>query len=407
MNLLVVYRGLPWPIQEGNHLRILHIFQRLAARHQVHLLSLVDNATRKEDLPALQASGIFTSITLLPFPPRRGLGRLATNVGVEPIAALKVEYPGFSRRIYERVGELTEELGLDAGYVFGTWADALYTESATRLPTVLDVCDSRALYFRRRAEAPETGAVQRLRARQLTKRFEGLERHLLEVYPLATVVSPHDRDYLLDLVPGARVELIPNGVDLEAFVPPQEDLEKSGNLILFGNMDFEPNVDAAVHFAREIFPAVRASHPEATFTIAGVRPAAEVLALAAEVPGVEVTGSVDEMAPWITRSSMLVAPMRFGAGIKNKVLEAMAMERPVVASSMGVEAMHPEVAALVRVADEPAAFAAAVCALLDDRGLRRELGRKGRNAMARLHSWETTAARYEALFAELALLPAG
>jgi glycosyltransferase involved in cell wall biosynthesis len=177
--------------------------------------------------------------------------------------------------------------------------------------------------------------------------------------------------------------------------------EIPGNLLLFGNMDFLPNYDAAIHFATDILPLVRRTHPEATFTVVGTDPLPEVLALA-EIEGVEVTGRVEDLKPWIQRASMLVAPMRFGAGIKNKVLEAMAVEKPVVTNSTGVEAMYPEVKDLLSLADTPADFAAAVCALLDDSARRHELGRRGREVMAKLHSWESAAEAYERIFEQLA-----
>jgi glycosyltransferase involved in cell wall biosynthesis len=218
---------------------------------------------------------------------------------------------------------------------------------------------------------------------------------------MSTVVSPLDKEALEQLVPGCRVELIPNGVDLDMFQPVVEIEEIPGNLILFGNMDFLPNYDAAIHFANDILPLVRKSHPEATFTIVGTNPLPEVLALSA-IDGVEVTGRVEDLKPYIQRATMLVAPMRFGAGIKNKVLESMAVEKPVVTNSTGVEAMHPQVRELLCLADDAQAFADEVCALLDDPQRRHDLGKRGRQVMADVHSWDTAAEKYEALFAELA-----
>lgn len=401
MRILVVYRGLPWPIWEGYHLRILHLFRRLARRHEVHLLGLVHEAEQAAQLSPLEREGIFASITLQWLPARHWLGRVRTNLGLNPPAALKAEYPGFGRRLHALVEDLLRRHRLQVGYCFDPWADVLFTD-ALLLPTLMDVCDSRAFFYRRKLERGRLPLAQRLRTWQLRKRFEALERYCLRRFPIATVVSPADRDGLLELEPSARVEIIPNGVDLEMFAPQPQVAEQPGNLILFGNMDFLPNADAAVRFAREILPQVRRRHPEATFTVVGTNPLPEVRALAAEIPGVEVTGKVDDLKPWIARACMLVAPIRFGAGIKNKVLETMAMEKPVVCSATSVEAMNEEVAALVQLAGSDAEFAAAVSGLLDDPARRRELGRAGRAAMQRHHSWDTAAARYEALLAELA-----
>jgi glycosyltransferase involved in cell wall biosynthesis len=402
VRILIVYRGLPWPIWEGYHLRVLHLFRRLARRHEVHLLGLLhteEQAAREVDLAR---EGIFASIRTLWLPRRSPWGRLRTNLGLGPApAAFHAEYPGFARRLRGVLADLRDRHGLEAGYVFDPWADLLLAEALV-LPTLLDVCDRRTLFFRRRAERGDLGFLARLRNAQMRRRYAGYEAFLLRRYPVATVVSPADRQECLRLCPEARVEVIPNGVDLEMFRPLPEVAEIPGRLILFGNMDFLPNADAAVRVARCILPRVRERHPEASFTIVGTRPLPEVRRLAEEVPGVEVTGRVEDLKPWIARACMLVAPMRFGAGIKNKVLESLAMEKPVVTNATGTEALGPEVRRLLVTGESDEELARAVSELLDDSARRRELGRLGREAMARHHSWDAAAARYEALLAELA-----
>jgi glycosyltransferase involved in cell wall biosynthesis len=320
---------------------------------------------------------------------------------VGPVAAFQAEYPGFRSALQEEVRALKAKLELDVAYVFDPWADLWFSGAALEIPTLLDVCDCRTMFYERRLERGALSLKEQVRTRQLLHRFRAFESFMLERYPMSTVVSPLDRDCLQRLKPGCRVELIPNGVDLEMFKPVAGVEEIPGNLILFGNMDFLPNYDAAIHFAQDILPLVRRTHPEVTFTVVGTNPLPEVIALGG-IDGVEVTGRVEDLKPWIQRAAMLVAPMRFGAGIKNKVLEAMAVEKPVVTNSTGVEAMQPEVSELLCLADSPADFAAAVCALLDDKSRRRELGTKGREVMARLHSWDTATEAYERLFQELA-----
>jgi glycosyltransferase involved in cell wall biosynthesis len=401
MRLLVTYRGLPWPISEGYHLRVLHLFRRLAQRHEVHLLALVHEEEQRRQLPALEADGLFASIRLREVPPRRAFGRLRSNLGLSPVADFAAEYPGFSATLAREVAAMRDELGLDAGYVFDPWADLWYREAVAELPTLLDVCDCRTLFYERRLERGDLGLGGRLRTGQLRRRFLAYETFCLQRYPVSTVVSPHDRERLLGMRPDAEVHVIPNGVDLEMFRPVEGVKEEPGNLIVFGNMDFLPNIDAAVRFGRDILPLVRERHPDASFTVVGTNPVPEVQALA-ELPGVEVTGRVEDLKPWIQRASMLVAPMRYGAGIKNKVLEAMAVEKPVVTNATGVEAMHPDVAALLTLAEGDRDFADAVSSLLDDPERRRELGRRGRETMARLHSWDAAAEAYEALFERLA-----
>jgi glycosyltransferase involved in cell wall biosynthesis len=401
MQILVVYRGMPWPISEGYHLRILHIFRRLSKRHDVHLLALNHSDEQRAQLPFVEADGLFSSITMRNVPSRSSAGRIRTNLGISPVSDFHAEYPGFSEKLSAEAKQMVETLSIDAAYVFDPWADLWFSAAAQHVPTLLDVCDCRSLFYQRRLDRADLGLSERLRTKQLLKRFTQYETATLNTYPMSTVVSPLDKEALEQLVPGCRVELIPNGVDLDMFQPVAEIEEIPGNLILFGNMDFLPNYDAAIHFANDILPLVRKSHPEATFTIVGTNPLPEVLELS-KIDGVEVTGRVEDLKPYIQRATMLVAPMRFGAGIKNKVLESMAVEKPVVTNSTGVEAMHPQVRELLCLADDAQTFADEVCALLDDPQRRHDLGKRGRKVMADVHSWDTVAEKYETLFAELA-----
>ncbi len=401
MRFLVVYRGLPWPLSEGYHLRVLHLFRRLAERHEIHLLALVHEDEQRAKLPELEREGPFATIRMVDLPRRRVLARLGTNLGLPPAASLLREYPGFAARLAELAAELQAERGIAAAYLFDPWADVLWHEAGRVLPTLHDVCDSRSLYYQRQLEAGELGPIGRWRVRQLLRRFRGFEGFALRAYPITTAVSPQDQAALRELAPGARVELIPNGVDLEQFAPDPAVEEQPAGLLMFGNMDFLPNVDATVRFARQILPRVQQRFPEATFTAVGTNPVEEVRALA-ELPGVEITGRVEDLRPYLARSAMLVAPMRYGAGIKNKVLEALAAERPVVTSSRAAQALHPEAVALLELADDDQAFADAVCRLLADPARRREIGQRGRETMRRRHSWEAAAAAYEELLLELA-----
>jgi len=303
MRLLVVYRGLPWPYSEGYHLRILHLFSRLAKRHEVHLLALIQDQEQRDKLKSLQEQNIFSSITLLDAPPRSGLGRFRTNLGLGPVAAFRSEYPGFDKRVAAETEKLVAQHQIDAAYVFDPWADLWFRSGAAVIPTLLDVCDCRTLFYDRHLDRGGLSLAESIRTRQLRRRFLAFETFAMKLYPVATVVSPLDQERLKRMHPGGRVELIPNGVDLDMFQPVEGVEEIPGNLILFGNMDFLPNVDAAIHFARDILPLVRARHPQASFTIVGTNPVPEVLTLAG-LPGVEVTGRVEDLKPFIQRSCM-------------------------------------------------------------------------------------------------------
>ncbi len=400
MRILAVYRGLPWPRQEGYHLRLLALAEHWSQRHEVNLLGLIHEDPQEELLASVRSLSCFAEVRILRMPARSGLGRIRTHLGLNPAASLLAERPGLDVQLERTVRDWQDEANMDVAWVFDPWADVFFHRAANQLPSLLDVCDCRSLYYQRRLEDPGLSLLQRLRFRQLHRRFRGLESFALQAYPLATAVSQDDRTALLELESSARVEVIPNGVDGDRFASPEGSVPEAGHLILFGNLDFLPNSDAALHFARDIFPLIRQSHPEVRFSILGTNPGAEVSALAAQ-DGVEVVGEVEDLRPWLARAAMLVAPIRYGAGIKNKILETAAAARPVVCSTRATASLHKDVQEHLRVADQPQAFAEQVCALLDHPVRALELGQSLQVAVKTHHTWAAAATRYEELFATL------
>jgi glycosyltransferase involved in cell wall biosynthesis len=199
--------------------------------------------------------------------------------------------------------------------------------------------------------------------------------------------------------PGSRVETIPNGVDTEFFAPRPGASEP--DLVAFeGNLSFEPNVDAARVLCTDVLPRVWKERPGVRAVLVGRDPTPEVRAFASGQ--VEVTGTVADVRDALCRASVFACPMRLGAGIKNKVLQAWALGLPVVATpqALGGLAALDGVNALIRA--DPPAFAQAVCKLLADRELARELGRNGRELVVQRYTWRAQAERFDALFREVA-----
>ncbi len=201
-------------------------------------------------------------------------------------------------------------------------------------------------------------------------------------------------------VKGCDISALDNGVDLEYFsadasfspvAVPARPL-----LVFTGQMDYRPNIEAVASLAREALPLIRASHPAATFAIVGRKPSSEVAALA-DLPGVLVTGSVPDVRGWLAAADVVVAPLRTARGVQNKVLEAMAMARPVVASPQaaeGIDARHGEE---LIVADNPQAEAEAVLALLADPDRAAQIGRAARARMEARYSWAQALAPLQGL----------
>jgi len=197
-----------------------------------------------------------------------------------------------------------------------------------------------------------------------------------------------------------RLDVLENGVDLNYFSP-QADVPsiecKHRPLIVFtGQMDYRPNVEAVAGFAREAFPSIRAVHPQAVFAIVGRNPAQEVQRLA-DIPGVIVTGSVPDVRGWLAAADVVVGPLRIARGIQNKVLEAMAMGRPVVASRQAAEGIDAQDDRHILIADGTSGEAEAVLALLADPARAAALGQAARAQVEARYDWATTLAPLRAM----------
>jgi len=190
----------------------------------------------------------------------------------------------------------------------------------------------------------------------------------------------------------ARVKAIGNGIDLEFYGAPDvqpEGLEQSGPMILFtGQMDYQPNVQAVQSFSNEVMPDILARFPEARFAIVGRAPAARVKQLDGR-NGTTVVGSVDDIRRWIMAADVVVAPLRIARGIQNKVLEAMAMAKPVVASACAAEGIDAISGEHFLIAESVGDEARLVCELLDNPQQARRLGEQAKRLIDTQYSWQT------------------
>jgi polysaccharide biosynthesis protein PslH len=211
-------------------------------------------------------------------------------------------------------------------------------------------------------------------------------------------VSEEDRRALRTELPGLEAAVVPNGVDLERFSPAGEP--KGASAVFVGKMDYRPNVDAVRWFCAEVLPRVRAAVPGFVFTVVGSRPVSAVRELG-RLPGVRVTGRVAETRPYVRDAAIAVVPLRAGSGTRLKILEALAMGRPVVSTTLGCEGLDTVDGAHLAVADSPEGFAERVVRLLRHDGERARLGRHGRQLVAERYGWTASVARLEATYEEL------
>jgi glycosyltransferase involved in cell wall biosynthesis len=380
MRILLVSEMVPYlPSHDGFRLIAANLVRELCARHEYHLIAI---ALGNEGPAQLNwARNYCRSCSII----RTGGGASARFRALTGRAD-----PTLARVVADAARSLQPEVI----HLEGVGLASLLRDQPLPARALLCVHDSKSLRYREFARFAHSPRA-RARMRALAMIARRCERRWLRYADRVVVTSPADRDALASVVSPERLAVIANGVNLDyfAFRPAPED----GRIVFTGNMSWPPNEDAAEHFARVILPAVRLHAAGASFWIVGAEPSARVLALA-KLPGVHVTGTVDDLRPWLQSAAVYVSPLRFGLGVKNKILEAMASGAPIVATSpslSGTPLVHGE---HLIVADGDAEIAAAVVEVLGDTALASSLSLAARRKVESEYSWSSVACKYEQLF---------
>lgn len=371
--------------------------KHLAARgHQITLLALVSSAKEAADLEEMtrychQVEGV-------PFPRWRPPWNLLLALPRPsfPLQAAYTSSPAMVRRIRQRL----QREPFDVVHVEHL-RSSTFANAADGVPTVWDSVDCISLLFERTLQSgPSLGS--RLMARAdlaRTRRYEGQQvgRHAVTL-----VTSPEDQEALQNLVrrwgdPAAgEIVVLPNGVDLTYFAP-QEPPRQPDRVIFTGKMSYHANVAAALYLGREIMPRVWQQRPDVRLQIVGKDPVPAVRALADD-PRVVVTGYVPDMRPFLAGAAVSATPIRYGVGIQNKVLEAMAMGTPVVTMPQARTALLAREGEHLLIGESADDFAAQVVRLLNDRELAAQIGAAGRRYVEAHHDWNHLAARLEEVY---------
>jgi glycosyltransferase involved in cell wall biosynthesis len=256
------------------------------------------------------------------------------------------------------------------------------------VPTVLTHHNIESQLMSRRAQVETRPLMKRFLARESAK-LEAYEREHSPRCDINVTMSATDAQLLAKLAPGARIALVPNGVDTAYFTPDNSD--ESPGLIYTGGMNMFANADAVLYFLAEIWPMIRAANPEVRFFAVGQDPPRALRDIADADPRVIVTGYVDDIRPYVRKASVYVVPLRVGGGTRLKVLDAMAMGKAIVSTSIGCEGIDVVDGRHIVIADEPAVFAERTVELLADGKRRNELSRAARSRVESLYAWPAMA----------------
>jgi glycosyltransferase involved in cell wall biosynthesis len=278
----------------------------------------------------------------------------------------------------------------------------LYLKEHTNLPVIWDSVDCITHLFRQ-AALQSKSVKGRFRSWLDLERTAWYEGWLLDKFNHVLVTSPVDREALLSLKPKnslpAPISVLGNGVDVDHFSPDPTVEREPATLVISGKMSYHANVTMTLHLVREIMPHVWQQRPDARLMIVGKDPTREIQALA-ENPNIIVTGTVDSLPPYLQRATVAVAPITYGAGIQNKILEAMGCGTPVVTTPQAISALSIEPGRDLLVADSPESYAQAILTILENRQQQAQLSRNGRSYVEQYHHWPNVARRLETIYAE-------
>lgn len=388
--ILFLCHRIPYPPDKGDKIRAFHLLEHLARSYDVHLGCLADDARDLQYLPALRART--ASVGCFAFAP--GMARLGSLVGLTSGRALSLAY-FWNRELAAWVTRTLACRPIAQVFLFSS-AMAQYVMQRSDLPRILDMVDVDSEKFA--AYAPDAPLPMRLLWRREARKLLAFERLAARHCDRTLFVSPAEEARFLRLAPecAGRTDWVENGVDHDYFSPQHEFASPFAPgetpIVFTGRMDYKPNIDAVTWFSDAVLP--RFAAPSPLFVIVGAEPAPAVKALARR-PGVRVTGRVADTRPYLAHAALVVAPLRIGRGIQNKVLEAMALGRPVLASPAAIEGIRTGAGQTVLVA----ADAGETVRLAEEvlKGRHPGLGAAARRAVVRFHDWQATLARLDAI----------
>lgn len=388
MKILLLVPALPWPPHTGATQRIAAIAERLAARHEMFLFALEGEAGSVEATIAAPFARVKT-IRYPGLPPRTAFG-FWSQVLRDPLpkAVRQAVSDDALTHAATFAGECAPDAIVAEPIEMAPYLDACAAAApgATTMMGWIDVVSKNIA----RQTSRDTAFSHRVHARAEVRKMARLERAVAHRVDVRTCVSAVDQE-ILQAMTGEPFVLAPNGVDTERFTPVHGAVNER-QVLFVGPLGFAPNRDGVQWFADDVLPSL----PGVTLTVAG-----EPSGFAAP-PGVGLAGRVSDTRPMTARAGAVVVPLRSGSGTRLKILEALAMGKAVITTTIGAEGLDVRGDEHLLIADDAAAFAAATRRVLDDADLRERLGRSGRALVERRYQWEPTVRAIEE-----ALRPAG
>ncbi len=394
MKLLFLTHTSPNPPDDGMRSTCYALLREMSKTHEVSLLSLVESDQEAKQIGEIRPW--LKNLEVVKHDIPRSIFRRIQNILFEntPFCVVQFMSEAFAKKMRDLISkEKFDLVHFTSINISGYW-DCLGNTPGLFFPH-----DSVSMQFHRNA-GQEPNWLKKFYLYAQSRKARHFEKTMIPKFTKTVVVSEVDRQWILKFLPQAQIPVIPGGVDPERFKPLNIS-DDFPSVIFRGVMNFIPNMDTVLHFHKEILPLIRKEFPNLKFYVVGKLPPPEILALH-DGKSVIVAGLVPSIQEYMAKATVNICPMRSGSGMKNKVLEAWAMERAVVASSIACDGIDISDEKDILVADEPQQFADAVIRLLKDPSLRASLGRAGREKCIRQYTWAYVATMFEKVYKEMA-----
>lgn len=380
MHVLQITPQLPWPPDNGGRMALYQLVRQISRHHKLTLLSLCQEDPR-EGIPALAP---FCD-NLVTVEDRTGsiFSLLDAATSERPLAMSRFH----SRAVAKRAADLCETRDIDIVHFDHLQTAAYVRALPAQMPTVLRQhnVESRILErYAHTAAQPFLRPLIRGQARAVA-RYEATS---CTRFDQCLAVTPVDAAQLRQLAPDATIDVLPDGVDVEFFRPDPTCLPDEERVVTTGDYTWGPTRDGLLFLCREVWPGLRRVRPQARLTIVGKNIPDEIRD-DADNKGIDIAGYVTDVRPEILRAALFLAPTRVGSGIRIKILEAMALGRPVIATTIGAEGIEAVDGRDLQIADTPQELIQAIQKLLDDEAAREEMAAAGLALVRRRYAWDT------------------
>ncbi|WP_373068379.1 glycosyltransferase [Gemmatimonas sp.] len=392
MRILWIKTELLHPVDKGGRIRTYQMLREIARNHHVTYLTLDDGGAAPDALD--KASEYAHVVARVPFaPPAKGSAAFYQALALNVFSSLPYAVARYRSGQMERA--ITKH-AKDADLVVCDFlAPAVNLPSQIAAPTVLFQHNVEAMLWERHTEV-STSVVRKAYMGEQFRRMAKFEGDACRRLDHVIAVSEEDAEVMRQRYSAPSVSSVPTGVDVEYFTPTGRVTRNPNEIVFTGSMDWMPNDDAMVWFLQDILPRIRDRMPSVVVTVVGREPSERLHSLADRLGGVEVTGRVPDVRPYLERAAAFIVPMRVGGGTRLKIFEAMAMGLPVVSTAIGAEGLPLQNNSTILLRDQPEAFANGIFEMLANDGSLSEIGRTGQQLVRHSFGWHGVATQFMA-----------